>query len=129
MPRGSANSRQGLRSMILAGDAGGTHTRLALFEARGEELELITEQVYPSRDYKGLEDIVAEFVGAKSAKPDMVGIGVAGPVREGRCFATNLPWVVDATKLAAAAGLPRVVLLNDLEANAYGIATLPPGDL
>lgn len=115
--------------MILAGDAGGTHTRLALFEARGETLELFTEQIFPSRNYKGLEDIVAEFVRAKSAKPDKAGIGVAGPIREGRCVATNLPWVVDAAKLAAAAGVRQLVLLNDLEANAYGIATLSPADL
>ncbi len=115
--------------MILAGDAGGTHARLALFEARGANLNLLTEKIYPSHDYKGLEDIVAEFVRANSAKLDLAGIGVAGPIRDGRCVATNLPWIVDAAKLAAAAGVSRVVLLNDLEANAYGIATLPPGDL
>lgn len=115
--------------MILAGDAGGTHTRMALFDTRGANLDLITEKIYPSKDFKGLEDIVADFLRTNSAKPGVAGIGVAGPVRDGRCVATNLPWIVDAAKLAAAAGLPRVVLLNDLEANAYGIATLPAGDL
>jgi glucokinase len=115
--------------MILAGDAGGTNARMALFETRGADLNLVTEKIYPSKNYKGLEDIVADFLRANSARPDVAGIGVAGPVREGRCVATNLPWIVDAAKLAAAAGLPRVVLLNDLEANAYGIATLPAADL
>src|SRR5579863_945742 len=115
--------------MILAGDAGGTNARMALFESRGADLNLVTERIYPSKNYKGLEDIVADFLRSNSAKPDVAGIGVAGPVRAGRCVATNLPWIVDAAKLAAAAGLPRVVLLNDLEANAYGIATLPAADL
>jgi glucokinase len=53
---------------------------------------------------------------------------VAGPVRNGRCVATNLPWIVDAAKVAASAGLSNLVLLNDLEANAYGIATLQASD-
>jgi glucokinase len=114
--------------MILAGDVGGTHTRLALFEMAGGKLNLLTEQIYSSREFPGLETILADFLRTSAGKPDNAGIGVAGPVRDGRCVATNLPWVVDAAKLAASAGLPGVVLLNDLEANAYGIATLQPSD-
>jgi glucokinase len=114
--------------VILAGDVGGTNARMALMEARGESLSLRTEKIYPSHDYPKLEDIVAAFVKENSAKPDLAGIGVAGPVRDGRCVATNLPWVVDAATLATACELPRVELLNDLEANAYGISTLAPSD-
>ena len=55
--------------------------------------------------------------------------GVAGPVRNGRCEATNLPWVVDAVTLAAELGIRDVWVINDLEANAYGIAALGPADL
>ncbi len=114
--------------MILAGDVGGTHARLAIFEARGEELKLIVEQIYASHSYPGLEAIVSEFLRSTSAKPDSAGIGVAGPVRDGRCVATNLPWVVDAASLRASTGVQSITLLNDLEANAYGIATLSAGD-
>ena len=114
--------------MILAGDVGGTHARLALFDARGEELKLIVEQVYASHSYPNLEAIVAEFLRSNSGKPDSAGIGVAGPVRDGRCVATNLPWIVDAATLRASTGLAKITLLNDLEANAFGIATLAPMD-
>jgi glucokinase len=114
--------------MILAGDVGGTHSRLALFEARGVDLDLITEQVYPSHDYPGLEAIVAEFLKKTGVKGISAGIGVAGPVRDGRCVATNLPWIVDSAKVAVEAGLSHFELLNDLEANAYGIATLQSDD-
>ena len=48
--------------------------------------------------------------------------GVAGPVRQGRCEATNLPWVIDSRELARQLALPRVGLINDWEAGAYGIA-------
>jgi glucokinase len=55
-------------------------------------------------------------------------LGVAGPVREGRCEATNLPWVIDSQKIAQQLNLPRVGLINDLEANAYGIGELETKD-
>jgi glucokinase len=114
--------------MILAGDVGGTHARLALFDSRGEELKLIVEQIYDSHSYPSLEAIVTDFLRVTSAKPDSAAIGLAGPIRDRRCVATNLPWVVDAAKLEAETGLRRITLLNDLEANAYGIATLSSAD-
>jgi glucokinase len=114
--------------VILAGDVGGTHARLALMESQGESFSLVTEKIYPSHDYSKLEDIVTEFLKENKTTPDLAGVGVAGPVRDGKCVATNLPWIVDSVTLAAACGLARVDLLNDLEANAYGIATLAATD-
>ncbi len=112
--------------MILAGDIGGTHTRLAFFAVEGGRFEATVEETYPSREYPGLEEIVVEFIKAKQLPMTQAAFGIAGPVQNGRCQATNLPWVVDSRQLAARIGLERVILLNDLEANAYGIATLAP---
>jgi glucokinase len=53
---------------------------------------------------------------------------VAGPVKDGRTETPNLPWVVDARRLADILGVPRVTLLNDLKANAYGLRHLGPTD-
>lgn len=114
--------------MILAGDVGGTNTRLAFFDMRGAQLERICERTYPSRAQASLDDIVADFVASQKIYADAAGIGVAGPVRDGVSHATNLPWVVDARRLAQRTAIPSVVLLNDLEANGYGIATLTPND-
>lgn len=114
--------------MILAGDVGGTNTRLAVFEQRAGKLHNLFEHIYPSRGHASLEDIVAEFLASQKFRPDAVAIGVAGPVRDGVARATNLPWVVDARLVAKRIGFPSIILLNDLEANAYGIATLEPKD-
>ncbi len=114
--------------VVLAGDVGGTHARMALIQARGQDLSILSEKIYSSHDYSKLEDIVADFQKQNPTKPELAGIGVAGPIRDGKCVATNLPWIVDSTTLAAASGLPHVELLNDLEANAYGIATLGATD-
>jgi len=114
--------------MILAGDVGGTNTRLAFFEQRNGHLESVAEHVYPSAGHDSLEDIVEEFISSQKLHADRAGIGVAGPIRDGICRATNLPWVVDARKLAQRIGIGRVAMINDLEANGYGIATLAPED-
>jgi glucokinase len=54
--------------------------------------------------------------------------GVAGPVKDGRSRITNLPWIIDARALAENLGVPTVELINDIEANAYGIGVLGPND-
>jgi glucokinase len=112
--------------VILAGDIGGTNTRLAFFSSEGGRLELVAEKTYPSRKYPGLEEIVVEFIQAERLPATQAAFGIAGPVQNGRCQATNLPWVVDSRDLAARLKLDHAVLMNDLEANAYGIATLEP---
>jgi glucokinase len=114
--------------MILAGDIGGTNSRLALFELNGDSLNLVVEKTFPSRQYSHLEAIVREFRSAHPQNITHACFGVAGPVKHGRCEATNLPWVVDAQVLASELGLETVGLMNDLEANALGIAVLQPSD-
>ena len=114
--------------MILAGDIGGTNTRLAVFGVAGNRLKLVNEQRFPSREHKTLDEIVSTFMSTYRPPIKQACFGVAGPVKDGRCVATNLPWVVDARELARILGLETVYLINDLEANAYGVAVLEPSD-
>jgi glucokinase len=114
--------------MILAGDIGGTNTRLAFFDVRAGQLQRVSERTYPSREHASLDDIVADFISTQQTRAAAAGIGIAGPVRDGISHATNLPWIIDARRLGQRTGIPSVVLLNDLEANGYGIATLAPSD-
>jgi glucokinase len=112
---------------ILAGDVGGTSTRLALF-APGSVAPVGLAK-FASEEHAGLEEMVAAFLSAHAVPVSAAAFGVAGPVVGGRTETVNLAWPVDATSLAAAMGLPRVWLLNDLEANAWGIGALAPQDL
>jgi len=118
--------------VILGGDVGGTKCNLALFDERSGGLVERTAKRFPSRDYSKFEDVVTEFVGSVAepagAKVTAAGFGVAGPVVDGAVTATNLPWRVDSRTLASLLGLPRISLVNDLEANAYGIHSLGPSD-
>jgi glucokinase len=115
--------------VILAGDIGGTSTRLALFESVGGALRAVAQERYPSRDYPGLADIVQTFTTAHARRVETACFGIAGPIREGRVETPNLPWVIEAAVLADLLALPHVTLLNDLEANAWGVFTLGDEDI
>jgi glucokinase len=114
--------------MILGGDIGGTHTRFALFGDDGQRLADRPEREYPSREHAGLDVIVRKFLGETGAHPAGACFGVAGPVRDGRCVATNLPWIVDAEQLGRELGA-RTWVINDLEALAWGLGALGPDEL
>ncbi len=114
--------------MILAGDIGGTSTRLALFEQSGDRERIIIEKVYSSPAHAGLEEIVRKFITEHPSNITAAAFGIAGPVRNGRVQTPNLAWIVDSVVVARALELESVRLLNDLEANAWGIAALADSD-
>ena len=114
--------------MILAGDIGGTNTRLAYARVEGDRPKLVAEGTFPSREHPNLESVLAQFVSAHRLPIAQACFGVAGPVVNGRCEATNLPWVVDSRQIAKQFDLEKALVINDLEANAYGIAVLEPKD-
>ncbi len=115
--------------MILAGDIGGTSTRLALFEADGERVRLVAGAVFSSPMLSGLEQAIEQFINTRRGAIEAAGFGIAGPVIDGHAQLPNGRWSVDGEALARQLWLPRVELLNDLEANAHGIAALGPEDL
>jgi glucokinase len=114
--------------MILAGDIGGTTTRLALFEAEEGTVKPRIESDYPSREYPGLETILTEFLDRNRHPIAAACFGIAGPVRQDRIETPNLSWVVDAKQLAHHLHRDEVILLNDLEATAHGVLALGEGD-
>src|SRR5213595_1032854 len=115
--------------MILAGDIGGTHARLAFFDVVDGHFSLVSASVFPSREYRGLDEIVTKFVDSSNVRPDAACFGVAGPVRNGRVEASNLPWTIESKRLADELKLRKALLINDLEANAWGIPALDPKDV
>jgi glucokinase len=110
--------------MIVAGDIGGTNTRLAFFTGEGNRLISVIEETFPSRTHSGLAEIVRQVMSAHKLSPAIACFGIAGPVKNGRVETTNLPWIVDALLLANELHIPTVLLINDLEATAYGVTTL-----
>jgi glucokinase len=116
--------------MILAGDVGGTKTVLALFDCSGDELRLVRDATFPSQAHPSLEEILGWFLNDKPSPPlKAICVGVAGPIIDGKCKTTNLPWQLDEQVLAAACGARHGKLLNDLESAAFGMLHLRPDEL
>jgi len=115
--------------MILAADIGGTKVNLALFRQKNGHLELVESAKFESRKYSGLENILDEFCQAKHPGLERAGFGIAGPVKDGKCDVTNLPWVVDVENLKKRLGLESVWLINDLAAMTCAVPFLPPDEL
>ncbi len=119
-------SRRNRRPVVLAGDIGGTKTNLGLFEVHSLlplRLACLEQERFESRAHGSLGRILTTFLASRPVRFEVAAFGVAGPVINGRCSATNLPWVVDAAKLSRSIEVP-VALLNDLETTAHAIPHL-----
>src|SRR3989442_1218218 len=114
--------------MILAGDIGGTNTRLAIFAVQDRRPTALVEQTYRSREHRNLVEIVDQFLKQHGRDVRSACFGGAGSVRDGRAKTANLPWDVKVRELARLLNDVPVTLINDLEANAYGLAALGADD-
>jgi glucokinase len=115
--------------MLLAGDIGGTKTRLAIFSAEHGPMAPLQEATFTSAHYPSLESIVLQFLNDVSMPIERATFGVAGPVMGDQVTTTNLPWKIDARALQSALDLKSVRLLNDLAAIAHAVPRLGPADL
>jgi Glucokinase len=142
--------------MIVAGDIGGTKTHIALFDWRKDRVEPVrlesfhqcrlhlvgghahrisrpadTSDAHRRISQRKSDDaeLEPESRTKEPLKIDAACFGIAGPVIQNRCQTTNLPWVVDGATLATRFDIPKVKLLNDLEAMAYGILLLRPDEV
>jgi glucokinase len=113
---------------MIAGDIGGTHTRLAVLEGGRGTLRVEDLEVYSSQDHHSLTEILERYKGKGHRSFEGACFGVAGPVRNGGARITNLPWRVDEEELARALDVPTVVV-NDVEAVGWGIPLLGPDDV
>jgi glucokinase len=129
--------------MILAGDVGGTKVHLALYCFDKGKLQHLRDQKFPAHEFPSLDAVVHKFLdnegGEGPTKRDEIiaaCFGCPGPVRDGRLKLTNLPWTLDVRDLAKSLSIQHIFLINDLEANGFGIPeltaenifTLHPGD-
>jgi glucokinase len=112
--------------VLIAGDIGGTHARLALLAPDGR---VVRHEVFESRTFTSLEAVVRAFLGSKPPRVTAAAFGVAGPVVRERCQTTNLPWVIDARSLSRKLRIARVTLLNDLVALSIGALDVPRSKL
>jgi glucokinase len=118
--------------MLLAGDIGGTKTLLGLFDALPVRPRPLAVQSFVTLDYDDLGAMLREFLTAQHVGAEAIDcacFGVAGPVLGDTAELTNIPWKVDAPRIAHALGMRRIRLLNDLQAMAYSVPVLQADEL
>jgi glucokinase len=114
--------------MILVGDLGGTHTRLALAELDGNRVHLSRVTRYRNSEHTNLDAILTSFL-ADGAQCATCCLAVAGPTDGARVRFTNLDWVIETDHLAEHFGFARCGLINDFSAVGWGLNTLTPDAL
>lgn len=115
--------------MLLAGDIGGTKVHLAVFSSPDALRTPLWEATFPSANYASLEALVQHFLSQVTTPIQRACFGVAGPVAAGTARITNLLWEVNEERLQQALSIPKVRLLNDLDAMAHAIPFLTAADL
>lgn len=115
--------------MIIAGDIGGTKTILALYQQQDNDWVCCKKETFNSADFDSFVELFDRFLRTeKNLVLQCVCIGVAGPVVNGDCITTNLPWVLKREEIIRQTGAKHVCLMNDLEATAWGVLNLPEND-
>jgi glucokinase len=109
----------------LVCDTGGTNVRFALVSESGGRLSDIVH--LQTGDYPGLAEAIEAAVPRLGARPRSIIACGAGPVAGRTLKLTNAPWVMDGPEAARRTGLAQGLLLNDFEAQALSLPTIPEG--
>ena len=114
--------------LVLAGDLGATKMNLALYNICDGDMRAIASKQYYCREHASITGIIQDFMKDHHEKPHSFCSGVAGAVIDNKAELLNLGWTVDGNELKSITGIENVSLINDLEANAYGLACLRDED-
>jgi glucokinase len=126
--KAAQNQASKTETIVLAGDIGFTKTNLALFKTSGDGFTIMHEAHYISHQYNNMMDLSDDFLKGL-LPPDSICLGVAGPVLGGHVKLSNLHWDIDREELSNHYKINRINIINDLEANAYGLAMLSDKDI
>jgi glucokinase len=117
---------------IIAGDIGGTHSRLAWVGGGDPAAARVRfERSYASADFSDGVSLLRRFMAdaGQPRPPDRLLLALPGPGDAARVTLTNLDWALDARQLGAALGIGAVRFVNDFEAAAHGVAWLSVHDV
>ncbi|CAD7703316.1 unnamed protein product [Ostreobium quekettii] len=126
------NGRGVATRTVLVGDIGGTNARLSVASiGADQEVSTVYEKWYATKDYPTFLDVLdaaASEQSVQAASPSVACFAVAGPVQNGRGQMTNLNWTIDGQEIERKYGW-RVAVMNDFEAQGYGVLELQDSDL
>ncbi|CDZ57926.1 glucokinase [Neorhizobium galegae] len=109
---------------ILIGDIGGTNARFSiLLDADAEPKPFPNVR---TADYPTIDDAIQKIVlDRSSVQPRSAILAIAGPIDGDEIDLTNCDWVVRPKGMIADLGFEDVLVVNDFEAQALAVATMP----
>jgi glucokinase len=130
----------GSTKLVMSGDCGGTNTRLQIFRVPGDAAatpgqlppgELVFSKKYLNSSYDSFEDVCKTFLSdikplSNGEVPSTCCLACAGGITNNSVSFTNVSkgWSIDGCALEKSLKIPHVKLINDFEAQGYGLLTL-----
>jgi len=116
------------KQLCLTADIGGTNTRVALFD--NEKLLESSCMTYSNNEYDSFETIIENYLDLVSeSSVKFAGIAAAGPIQGTSAKMTNLTWTLTEKSIASITGAEQVGIINDLQAQGYGLTSLDKADV
>eukprot|EP00413_Alexandrium_margalefii_P042628 CAMPEP_0204605086 /NCGR_PEP_ID=MMETSP0661-20131031/58277_1 /ASSEMBLY_ACC=CAM_ASM_000606 /TAXON_ID=109239 /ORGANISM="Alexandrium margalefi, Strain AMGDE01CS-322" /LENGTH=422 /DNA_ID=CAMNT_0051616303 /DNA_START=50 /DNA_END=1318 /DNA_ORIENTATION=- len=125
--------------MVMTADVGGTSSRIHIFMAPKEHEHLTPAQLvssdrilqtrkYRNASFDSFLDLLRTFLKEVNLEkpPVLCCLGVAGVIVDNTAQFVNLGWTVSGNELQKELGIARVTLINDFEAQGYGLLTIDP---
>ncbi len=114
--------------LCLTADIGGTNTRVALFD--NEKLLESSCVTFSNKKYDSIENIIENYLDLMcESSVRYAGIAAAGPIEEKSAKMTNLAWSFTQKSIASITGAEKVGIINDLQAQGYGLTSLNKNEL
>ncbi len=117
--------------IILAGDIGGTHSRLALVNSNNTKTELINTAQFRNFDFTNASDLLKTYLSSCKNKPEVACLAIAAPVPNDSSSSaqnislTNLSWNFNSQQLAQELSLNKLQFINDFSGLPYITEHLP----
>lgn len=129
---------------LLAGDIGGTNSRLVLYESAEGPLDasdfstilshrVVAQHYYKNHEFQSFTEVLCAFTAApavQSSPIDSCCLATAGPVSNNRINFTNREgWIIDGRVIREEFGIRHVQLVNDFVAAGYGLLGLDASEV
>src|SRR5215475_12733959 len=114
-----------MSAMRLVGDIGGTNARFAIAEPGKDPYDV---RKLPVAQYPGLVEAVEDYLSGAPMVEEAV-LAVAGPVLGDEVAFSNSPWQFSIDGVRRRLGLRKLVVINDLVAQALSVAAVPPDEI
>lgn len=112
---------------LVVADIGGTHARFAIAEIQDGEVVSLGEPVKLATAEHGSLQIAWEVFAEMQGRdlPRAAAVALAAPIRGDLIKLTNNPWIVRPALIPEKLGVGDYVLINDFEAVAHAVASVP----